>query len=562
MSGQIHLKGELHTWDFGGVKREYIVVTLPFGQASNIFRPDIYNHKTNKGEQRTLVDRHVKSLQTAMETGHFTPTTVSVGLKKSHNGIVSYENDPHTGARMATVEFNEDLQPLSLLDGGQRFGAITKMRKSATPEVQSKIDNLPVTATIYLDGSTKDDFINLNQGKPVDAAHLLSLRIKTKTVAPKDQPYYDLANGVAKILNDDVESPFVNCIRFNSSGNARLTLNTLCSKGSSDIGTSLMGLARVALHVDGGPHDAEAMAEIVKTCHRTLKEQAPDLLMPNKVITSPGNGTKGSATMLIGLAVCYAYRLSLDDKTEDEVQKEFVQTAKDFLDEMISGNFSGPIKRDLLGKFAQGFFRTCEVDKHHGVPKELVKMLSASTFALPKLPKEKKEKVSKPKNAKPGRPRGRKKAATEETTAPMSQAVEEAFVQAQESEQKLVEQSKQDQAQFIERQETLQKEFLDAAVIPAQRDEVAKQTPQASEEAEFKAAGYSDWNDLVQRKMWKSMKEREEREQRADRLTESYDADKTGLVDYTEETPAGEELVTAGAVTNNIDAPWEDEIVS
>src|SRR6185312_9214016 len=98
-------------------------------------------------------------------------------------------------ARTASLEIdNDNTTPLPLINGQQRFGAMKRMRKLAeNPEVAARIDRLPVTALIYLDGSTREDFINLNLGKAIDAAHLLSLKVQTRTVAEKDLPYYKLA---------------------------------------------------------------------------------------------------------------------------------------------------------------------------------------------------------------------------------------------------------------------------------------------------------------------------------------------------------------------------------
>ena len=420
-NNKLSLHGEVHVWDFGDVKREYTTVTIPFATAAQIIKAEVYSAKTGHGEQREEIDAWVKKLKTSMEQGKFTPTSISVGTKEKHRKALRFHE--LDGTRLVELEIDLDSTPtLPLLNAQQRFAALKRIRKQAeNPDVQAKIDALPVTAIIYLDGSTREDFINLNQGKAIDAAHLLSLKVQTKTVAEKDLPYYRVAVDIAKQLASDPDSPFVGQIRFDSRGIAPLTINTLCAKGGSDIGTSLMGLAKVALHAPNGPYDAEAMAETFKTAYRVIKEKAPDLMLPNKVITPPPEGTRGSATMLIGMAVVLAYRTALETDSDDVVHEQLVEAAQTTLDDMISGNFSGPIKRDYLGKFTACFFKDVEVEKHHGIPKELVKILSASTFAVPKLPKEKKKVVQLPKT---GGRKKKDKVVPVEVTAPETPAQE------------------------------------------------------------------------------------------------------------------------------------------
>jgi hypothetical protein len=420
MTEKISLQGEIQAWDVGGVNREYIVVTLPYGVASQIYKTNIYSAKSGLGEQRQEIETHVKKLQAAMQAGRFTPTSVAVGTKSSHRKSIQFselESGEQVRIRMAELTIDLDKsEPLPLIDGGQRFGAMKRMHKSAdSEEARKAIEMLPVTAFIYLDGSTRDDFVALNQGKNIDAAHLLSMRVQQKALSAQDMPYFKLAIEVARLLNEDADSPFYKQIRFDSRGIAPLNINTLCGKGKSDIATSLIGLAKIAIdgpHGADGPLDAEALAGVFQTAYMTIKEQAGDLYQPNKVLTPPPDGTKGSATMLIGVATLYTYRLALGDKDEDVVQQELVDAAKESLDDMILGNFSGPYKRECMGAFAKAFFKLCSVEKHHQVPKELVQLLSPSTFGLPKIPKEKKPKAP----PKPRQKKGTKKVIKTEVT--------------------------------------------------------------------------------------------------------------------------------------------------
>lgn len=503
MTDKICLQGEVHCWNLGGKEREYLVTTVPYGVARQFFKTDIYNAKTNHGEQRDEIDSHVKKLQAAMAGGTFTPTVVSIGLKPSHRKKLErlpLETKDASGQPIITpmaelVVSYEDGPTFPLLDGGQRFAALRRLHKNANDaEQQARIESLPITVVVYLDGDTKADFVNLNLGKAVDAAHLLSMRVQQKAVAQKDLPYYKLALEVAKLLNEDEDSPFYKQIRFDSRGMAPLTINTLCSRGASDIATSLIGLARIALHASSdGPLDAEAVVDSFKLAIKVIRSKAPLHLAPGRFLTPPPDGTRGSATMLVGVAALYIYRLSLDGQNDDVVEKELIDAIEVAFSDSMAGAFGGPVKRELMGEFAKQFFQNVDVDKHCGVPKELVRILSASTFRLPKLPKERKPKPPKEESKK----RGRKKAAQPAASPAATEAQPNPCVEATET--PLVTNNE-------ERMASLQK----------------KQT---------------------------------EREALADSLTQAYDIP---IREVEEETPSGELVETFDPVDNKPTAPWED----
>jgi N6-adenosine-specific RNA methylase IME4 len=402
------LQGEMHTFGFGDGERAYAVVTLPFGEARQVFRAKPYSPLDGKGEQRGYIHNHAKALKKEMLEGRFVPTAVHVGLRASHAGGVAHEGGDET----VTLVVDSD-DPLPLTDGQHRFGALNLIRDEAEKRLRkaradeereaaraliSCVDGQHITALVHLDGSPQDDFVALQKGRAVDASHLLSLRIRRSLVSSKDGPHLKLAFAVAELLAAKADSPFFRQVRFASTGFAPLPLSTLCSKGASDVGTSLVGLARVGLA--GQEKSAEWLAGVVASAFAAVQEHAPELMEEGKVLTPPPDGTKGGATLLIGLGVALAYRLRVtgaDTPTPHDLT-QLVHAARETLDGDVNGNLSGPIKRKLLGEFAREFFADlADVEKHDGIPLELLKTLSPSAFGaapLPKQPKQGKGKVA------------------------------------------------------------------------------------------------------------------------------------------------------------------------
>src|SRR5262249_13049792 len=128
-----------------------------------------------------------------------------------------------------------------------------------------------------------------------------------------DDPAVRLALEVAQLLARHKHSPFSRMVRFDSKQVAKgsrlkpLPVSTICAQGASDVGTSLVGLARVGL---AGAHKASWLADTVIAATSALDQKAQELLRPDKALTPPlRGGTLGSSTMLIGLAVLLAYRM-------------------------------------------------------------------------------------------------------------------------------------------------------------------------------------------------------------------------------------------------------------
>lgn len=393
---KVTLTGAVKTWKLNGHTRKFAMVTVPYHEARELFCAMTFDAVCNQGEQRELCSAHVRKLKKAMESGEYTPTPASVGLRKEHRKKLTIQ--PRTdGSEEFTLEV-DGAHPLPLTDASHRLAAIgllleefEKNRdKVKTPEkkeeFQKRVEEvlaLPITCTVYLDGETRRDFVNLQAGRNVDPSHLFSLKVQQK---PCEDSAAAVAFAIAKVLKKQDESPFENQIRFDSRGSLPLPITTLCSQGPSDAATSLLGLAKVG----EGRFDTARLAGFVTTTYRALQLQAPELLEYGKVLTPIGNdGTKGSATMLIGLAVCLTHRIGAHSQSccEEEIVADLVRTAKETLNESVNGGFSGQQKRAWMRGFAAQFFAEDVGPKHAGLPVALLQTLSASAFGVPKLPK-------------------------------------------------------------------------------------------------------------------------------------------------------------------------------
>jgi hypothetical protein len=395
------LCGKYHTWNVCDNKRVFGEVTVPFGDAKLYLMTYRYNALNGRGQQRDIEEPHARKLKGAMEDGSYTPTPASANVEARHKKNLTTKDD---GTFVLEVDSDD---PLALTDAGHRFESLGRIvreqeeivKGEATPEAKEKAERwlqqalaAPVTVTIYFDGNPQLDFLALQAGRQVDPAHLLSMSIQRNL---NKDPSFKAAFEVAKLLHKTPESPFHNLVRFDSkkktSGSllSLMPISTLFQKGSSDIATSLLGLARVGLSGDKA-FTNEAMAHGVIEITKVLAKDAKELLEAGKVLTPPRDGgTKGSATMLVGLAVCLAYRMKQlgHDVPHEEDLSRLVAAAKQHMNRETAGSFSGPDKRTMLGQFAKSFFADLTCEKHHGIPTQLLRTLSASTFGVEALPK-------------------------------------------------------------------------------------------------------------------------------------------------------------------------------
>lgn len=390
------LAGSVNTWDYNGNSRLFSMVMLPFSEARQLFKVAVYNAVSGRGEQRSIVESHVRKLGRAVEDGSYTPAPFSVSLRKKHKEALTVNEKNNTFSLKITSD-----EPLSLTDGQHRMDSLSRKLadlqtklKSEKDEAKlqilrtriSEIESLPIHATLYLNGDIQTDFLNLQEGRQVDSSTIFSMSVQRGLL---DNPAFKVAFETCKLLNSQEGSPFKNSVKLDSRGVAPLPISTLCAKGASDQGTSLVGLAEVGLSFTPALKQAD-LANLVCNVFGKLQKESASVLDSGKPLAFIGaGGTKGSATMMNGVALCTLYQMKVrnvgvDDET---VLSEMATSAKNTLDGLVTGGFSGPNKRAMLGTFAKEFFQANTEPKHEGVPIELIKLISSSAFGVSPLPK-------------------------------------------------------------------------------------------------------------------------------------------------------------------------------
>ena len=357
------LSAILNYWQLEDNIRRYAVVTLPFKEASEIFKPNVYLADTGEGEQRQQCVGHINRIAKDIKADKFTPTAVAVGMSDK----TTYSLEQKGEVIYVTIQLNNTTLPL--LDGHQRFASIQKLIDAGVKAAE----NFPITALIHLDNRNKENFLNAQKGRPVDKAHMFSLQANTGAFKDNVAAAAKLALEIAQLLNEDKESPFYRFIKFDSRGIAPLPVSTLCSKNPSDLATSLVGTAKIAILFG---KDAAWAAKIITdtfTAFTTYASSAPSL-KDNNVLTPPPNGSRGSATMIIGVTNLVAYHVA---STPDLIDgRKIVEAIGKVFKHRINGNFAGPKKRKLMKALLEEYFKD--------VPIELLKCLSYSTFAMKK----------------------------------------------------------------------------------------------------------------------------------------------------------------------------------
>ncbi len=371
------LTGTVRTWALpGGPERRSSLWQTTYEQGMVYLKADQFRPDKGSGEQRPIIPAHVRKLYGEMKDGNYTPTAFSAGLRPRHQKELTLDG------HIASLQLSSN-DPLPFTDGNHRGTAMAALLEDAilneNEEMRKAVLSLPIEVFIMLDGDTQKDFVNLQMGRTVEAAHMLSLRVKRDILGGKDCDHVKFAVAIAKALNDSEKGPLVNSIRFSSVGTG-LPISSLCARGSSDIATSLVGLAKVAAKLK----PAEA-ALFVDKAYLAVKKDAPELLEAGMPLTPPPSGTRGSAGLLIGLGIVLAHRVLTDGKkASGEVMAKLVEAAKTAFAKGTSGSLSGPDKRCMMGEFAAEFCSDMEGEKKEGVPLSLLELLSPSTFGISK----------------------------------------------------------------------------------------------------------------------------------------------------------------------------------
>jgi hypothetical protein len=191
-----------------------------------------------------------------------------------------------------------------------------------------------------------------------------------------------LAWQVAETLNANRDCCFYRQVAVRPGSRAPLTEAGLCPRARADLGTSLVGLAKV-----GPDKPPEWLASCILVAIEALERAAPELLGEGKALTPPPNGTKGTANMLVGLGLALAYRLvatGREKPTPGDLTR--LQTAaKSTLDlEMGRRGLSKPARRRLIGQFVRRFFADMpDLNMLDGIPEGLLTAVSTSAFGPP-----------------------------------------------------------------------------------------------------------------------------------------------------------------------------------
>jgi hypothetical protein len=380
VSQSLKVTAPLKTFRLNGHVRQYVDLTLSFGEYRKFFKPFHFNALKGEGEQRNLDPRHARKLAAEMLTGRYTPASAGACLRtRQRKDLLTVKGET------ATLTLRED-DPVPETDGQHRAEAEAYLLTSH-PELEAEINALPVDVKVMLDGSPKADFLRLQMGKPVDKAHLFSLRVKAECPGPD----HDLAWKVAKELLTRQDSPFFNLIRMDSRAGTGLAVNTLCAGGTTDLSTSLLGLSRLCL---AAGRDELWGANCVISAVKALRQKCPAVLEAGKVLTPPPNGTRGSATMLVGLGVSVAHWLIArgEDLPGDELEEELARAAQAALDKEVGltrdTQLSAQAKRSLMQEFCSYLFEgwpECE----EGVPAALLSALSPSAYGVKRKKAEK-----------------------------------------------------------------------------------------------------------------------------------------------------------------------------
>lgn len=380
------ISGKLRTWSLdptGEHARRYIHVSTTFEEASGYIVAKRFDALTGDGEQRSLVVTHALALKREVRGHNYTPTSVAASVREHQRQFIKTDKEGNVTITLRKGEV------LCQADGNHRFAALRMLAEDfeSDKKMYEMVMKLPIEAIVYLDGSPRRDFINLQRSKAVDPAHMQSIKLAEGLEIPE----MVIANKVAWCLNEDMDSPYRLQIKFDSHGTYPMSISTFTSKGASGLSTSLVGLARMAMGFDDKV-EARWLADVMLAGVKAIAAD-PDISAEGMPLCPPPNGNRGTATMLICPAICLAYRLLSEKRKEvtDADLMRLVAAAKGSLFRPCV-SLSAQTKRALAGKFACEYFTDLDDGLHEGVPLGLLATVPPSSFDLSPLPKKKKGK--------------------------------------------------------------------------------------------------------------------------------------------------------------------------
>jgi len=397
-------EGKVLDWNLiGSVK--YISGIMRYGRLRQFVEADIFSIDSPEGEQRQLNERKVKSLVKAMKAGKYVPTTFSIGTRPVHRDRLEY-----TETKKNVSLILEEGEKAPLLDANHRKEALERIRAEGGNTTRA-VDNLYIPYIMYLDGDTREFFLALQDGLPVNKAHMFSLRTQNDFFDNKVKGFYQLGNDAAKILHNDSYSCFGEQIRFDSSSTKyRLSIVTLMTKKETDLIFSLYGGAKIAIQ---HKKDARWLASMVNEAYNALTatDESMALMGQGKLLQPAPDGKNIGSYYMIALGNSLAARCwlkGIDEPTEEDLEL-LMETAIANLDKDASMHTTGKPKYTPYHEFAQDFFADLEPSLaeqaemedsetdistkmlafHKGIPVPLINCLSASTFGVEKMVKPK-----------------------------------------------------------------------------------------------------------------------------------------------------------------------------
>jgi len=374
--------------------RKFISTQIRFGDLRKIAEINIYDSIKNEGEQRAGISGHIKSLKKAFVDGTFTPANMTISLYEQQQKYLDFTEE--------TISLDlKKMGKLAIVDGGQRFRALIELRDEAitaqNKNREKMWDDVVFPLTILLDGNPKEDFVRLQMGKNIDASHLIMVKTQTNLFDSEHKDLYGKAISLAKLLDNDNTNCFSDSIRFDTKQIKKsIPISSLLPSGKSELCFSLLGSVRLLREFES---DVETFSKKFIRYYEVIEMGFPRLVMSKGLLCPPPDGSKGGATLLIGIMNLFSF---YEKYLKKKVTKEVIQPHVSILEISGQGNFSNPMKRQIMGDFAKSIFKdTVTITEdlnmlpyrmYEGVPLPLVELLGPSTFNLPPFPKKPKEK--------------------------------------------------------------------------------------------------------------------------------------------------------------------------
>lgn len=380
--------GQVFDFPLGPNPRKFVIGAIRYGNFRKFTRSEPFNSKTGEGEQRAVIESQATKLRNAMLTGKYSPTMFYLGTRDTHRQNVTVQDG------VASLLVNES-DPLPIVDGGNRTAALQKIWDE-DKSLRLTVDNIYIPFALNLNGNTRQDFVNYQEGKPVSKDHMLSMKIASHLLDDNSFPVFNVAKEIAFALHTNSDSFCHHLIQFDSSGaKLPLSFNSLASK--KDSGLTLYG---TSLLTQKAKKDSAWAANLIVEAYETLSGNVDTatLLDQGNILSPIPDGTKAGTSLLIGVGNMLIARMWLA-KRENPTQEDLdllVVCADENLREPTRGNTSADRKREIFHNFVEAYFYDLleakheddmdNIGGHEGVPVPLVNLLGPGTFGVSKLP--------------------------------------------------------------------------------------------------------------------------------------------------------------------------------